>query len=345
MTRDCGVNGQDNCEVVRGDPAGVRTDEIARPVGKFTDPDWTVGGQPRAQVALDHLETLWFNTGTLCNITCRNCYIESSPSNDRLSYLGVADILPFLIEAKAVQTREIGFTGGEPFLNPDMADMIEAALDHEFDVLVLTNAMLPMQRPKVASRLAALNTRLGKRLTIRVSLDHYTAVLHETERGSGSFERALAGLDWLSANGFQIAIAGRTCWGEDEVDCRRGYRDLIRRHGWAIDADDPAGLMLFPEMNEAAYDGPEISIACWGILGLEPSSVMCARSRMVVKRNGDAHPLVLPCTLIPYDRTFDMGHSLADAARANGPMFNDGAVKLCHPNCAKFCVLGGGSCS
>jgi len=26
-------------------------------------------------------------------------------------------------------------------------------------------------------------------------------------------------------------------------------------------------------------------------------------------------------------------------------MFAGGAVKLCHPNCSKFCVLGGGSCS
>lgn len=331
--------------VSNGNVNGTGARTITRPVDKFTDPDWTVGGQPRAEVVLDQLQTLWFNTGTLCNITCRNCYIESSPTNDRLKYLSVADIEPFLREAKAAQTREIGFTGGEPFLNPDMVAMIEAALDHDFDVLVLTNAMLPMLRPQVASRLADLNARLGKRLTMRVSLDHYTAALHETERGPGSFSRALAGLDWLSAHGFQVAIAGRTCWGEDEAVCRAGYRDLIHRHHWPIDADDPTGLMLFPEMNEAAYDGPEISTACWGILGLAPSSVMCARSRMVVKRDGATRPVVLPCTLIPYDNAFEMGHSLESAARANGPMFNNGAVKLCHPNCAKFCVLGGGSCS
>jgi hypothetical protein len=54
---------------------------------------------------------------------------------------------------------------------------------------------------------------------------------------------------------------------------------------------------------------------------------------------------VVPCTLIPYDEAFEMGPTLAQAARAHGGMFAAGAVKLCHPHCSKFCVLGGGSCS
>jgi hypothetical protein len=42
---------------------------------KFRDPRITAKGETRAQVALTALETLWINTGTLCNITCANCYI------------------------------------------------------------------------------------------------------------------------------------------------------------------------------------------------------------------------------------------------------------------------------
>jgi hypothetical protein len=73
--------------------------------------------------------------------------------------------------------------------------------------------------------------------------------------------------------------------------------------------------------------------------------MMCATSRMVVKRRGAARPVVLPCTLLPYDEAFEMGATFAEAAAADGGMFDKGAVRLCHPNCAKFCVLGGGSCS
>ena len=80
---------------------------------------WTAKGEKRASVGLDRLTTLWINTGTLCNITCRNCYIESIPSNDRLEYITAKEAAAFFDEAKALGTREIGFTGGEPFLNPD----------------------------------------------------------------------------------------------------------------------------------------------------------------------------------------------------------------------------------
>lgn len=52
------------------------------PLKKFDDPDMTAKGERRARVALHALRTLWINTGSLCNIECRNCYIESSPEND-----------------------------------------------------------------------------------------------------------------------------------------------------------------------------------------------------------------------------------------------------------------------
>ncbi len=102
--------------------------------------------------------------------------------------------------------------------------------------------------------------------------------------------------------------------------------------------------MLFPEMDERV-DVPEITTACWDILGKTPDDVMCAASRMVVKRKGAETPVVLPCTLLPYDAAFEMGATLSDMLVADGGNFNNGAVKLNHPHCAKFCVLGGGTCS
>jgi sulfatase maturation enzyme AslB (radical SAM superfamily) len=96
---------------------------------KFTDPLVTVTGAPRASVPLTQLETLWFNTGTLCNIACDHCFMESSPRNDSLAYLGRDEARDFMTEAKASfpATREIGFTGGEPFMNPDIIPMLDDA--------------------------------------------------------------------------------------------------------------------------------------------------------------------------------------------------------------------------
>ena len=102
-----------------------------------------------------------------------------------------------------------------------------------------------------------------------------------------------------------------------------------------IDSDSPVDLVLFPEMDETA-DVPEIAEACWSTLGVSPHAMMCASSRMVVKRKGADAPVVVPCTLLPYDKRFEMGETLAQA---------HGSVALNHPHCAKFCVLGGGACS
>ncbi len=306
-------------------------------LAKFSDPDWTAGGEPRARVALHRLETLWFNTGTLCNIACRNCYILSSPENDALVYLAPAEVEAFLdeIAALGLGTREIGFTGGEPFMNPGIIAMLEAALSRGHRVLVLTNAMRPMMRPRVQAGLRRLAERHGERLTVRVSLDHYTAARHDAERGEGSFAVSLDGMRWLRDAGIRMAVAGRTLWGEDEAAARDGYAALFAREGFTIEAADPSACVLFPEMDEAA-EVPEITTACWGILGKRPEDVMCASSRMVVKRKGAARPVVLACTLVAYDPAFELGETLAEAK---------GEVSLNHLHCAKFCVLGGASCS
>ncbi len=75
--------------------------------GKFQDPLVTADGVPRASVALSHAETLWFNTGTLCNITCANCYIDSSPTNDSLVYLTADEVSDYLDQIEARDWRQL----------------------------------------------------------------------------------------------------------------------------------------------------------------------------------------------------------------------------------------------
>jgi hypothetical protein len=303
------------------DPAARRLD-----AAKFRDPQLTAKGEKRASVALRRLETLWLNTGTLCNLACASCYIESSPKNDALIYLSLAEAERFLDEALVLGTREIGFTGGEPFMNREAPAMIAAALERGFEVLVLTNAMRPMRRFE-----DTLKPLAGRKLTMRVSLDHHTMTVHEAERGAGSWVKALDGLKWLAANNFRIAIAGRQLPGESMAEAEAGYARLFAELG----LDVAGGLVLFPPMDETA-DVPEITEACWGITGVSRDAMMCASSRMVVKRRGEAAPRVVACTLLPYDDGFSLGATLAEAAKG---------VMLNHPHCAKFCVLGGASCS
>ena len=221
----------------------IRSEDMK--VGKFSDPDTTATGEARAWVEPMELETLWINTGSLCNLSCENCYIESTPTNDRLAYISAAEVRTLLdeIASEKFAAEEIAFTGGEPFLNPEIIPIITLCLERGFNVLVLTNAMQTMM--KCSAALADLHKCHGEKLRLRVSLDHYSEAQHAKERGPRSWKPAILGLKWLSSQGISISVAGRTYWGEAEQAMRTGYAKLFLQEGIDLDAEDAAQLILF----------------------------------------------------------------------------------------------------
>ena len=299
---------------------------------KFNNPLQTIDGSDRAFVEAKKLSTVWFNTGTLCNIACKNCYIESSPTNDRLSYLSFAEVKQFIDEAieKKLGTHEIGFTGGEPFMNKEVLTMIDYSLSKGFKTLVLTNAMKPMLNRKEA--LLKIN---HPNLTIRVSIDHYEKEKHEKIRGQNTYDVMMQGLQWLNKNQFNYALATRLLLDEDEDIVRKNFNNFIKANHLQLDAYSKKQLVTFAEMDEK-QDTPEITTACWKILNKNPDEIMCSSSRMIVKKKNNVKPSVIACTLLPYDQSFDLGDSLAGSLKK---------IYLNHPHCSKFCVLGGSSCS
>ena len=299
---------------------------------KFKDPITTADGSTRAFIEAKKIKTLWFNTGTLCNIECKNCYIESSPKNDRLDYITFEEVKLFIDEAidKNLGTKEIGFTGGEPFMNKDVLKMIEYSLSKNFKVLVLSNAMKPMLNKR--EDLLKIN---HQDLTIRVSIDHYQKEKHEEIRGKNTFNVMMEGLKWLNQNNFNYALATRLLWGEQEDQLRDNFNLFIDKYNLKLDAKSKEQLVTFAEMDEKV-DTPEITTACWNLLGKNPNDMMCSSSRMVVKKKTSPKPSVIACTLLPYEDEFDLGQNLTDSLKK---------IYLNHNHCSKFCVLGGSSCS
>ncbi len=191
---------------------------------KFKDAFITAKGEQRAHVALKALDTLWFNTGTLCNLTCRNCYIESSPLQRSAGLSdGSRSQRPTSTRSSemATATRLIGFTGGEPFMNRELPAMLDDVLSRGLKAMVLTNAMKPMHKMKAA--LLGLLARHGRNLTVRVSVDHYGRDLHEEERGARSWKPTIDGLEWLGALGLRRPCRRAALLDRDR---RRGARRL-----------------------------------------------------------------------------------------------------------------------
>ena len=303
--------------------------------GKFQLMKTTGKGEDRAFVDMPKLETLWFNTGTRCNLACENCYIESSPTNDELVYISLAEVEAYLdeIEAENLGTKNISFTGGEPFLNHDILPILTLCLERGFEILVLTNAYRAID--KYFDSLFSLNENFPEKLRLRISLDHYTQEIHEQERGPKTFDLTLTTIKKLSDSGINISIAGRSLANESRFEALQGYQQLLNEYEINLTVSRGENIVIFPEMS-TTKDVPEITTGCWNILDVHPHQQMCAHERMVVKRKGAESPVVLACTLIAYDEQFELGTTLKESFQR---------VYLNHPYCAQFCVLGGASCS
>ncbi len=184
------------------------------------------------KVALQSLDTLWFQVaGTLCNLACSHCFISCSPTNHTHEHLDLDTVRKHLQEARGLGVKEYYFTGGEPFLNPDMEAILEATLA-QGPATVLTNALL--LDPARCGRLAALAAASPYSLDIRVSMDGYDAASNDPIRGDGTFERILAGVDNLVEAGLNPVVTVTEVHADNATnDGRDRFLELLRERGVA----------------------------------------------------------------------------------------------------------------
>lgn len=292
--------------------------------------DFTSSGEPRGYIEPHTLDELWFHTGTACNLECPFCLEGSSPGDNRLQRITLADARPLIDEAVGLGVRQFSFTGGEPFIVRDFVNILEYAASRR-PCLVLTNGTEPLlRRLRQIARLRAM----PHPVSFRVSIDYPDEERHDAGRGPGSFRKAMDGVRSLHELGFGVSIARQMSAGEDAAAVDGRYGDLLARHGL------PAGLRIvaFPDFGVPGKSRatPEITEDCMQRYQTEESrrAFMCAFSRMVVKRNGRMR--VYACTLVDDDPDYDLGVSLAEA--------NAQRIRLRHHRCYA-CFRYGSSCS
>ncbi|MEZ5330650.1 MAG: radical SAM protein [Thermoanaerobaculia bacterium] len=282
---------------------------------------------PRVQ--LRSLDTLWFQVGgTLCNLACTHCFCSCSPTNRTHELMTLEEIEPFLGEAAELGVKEYYFTGGEPFLNPQMEAILERTLDFG-PATTLTNGLL--LDPERCARLARLAAGSEYSLDFRVSMDGYRAEENDPIRGEGTFERILAGIGNLHAAGLNPVITVTEVHGASgTVEGREAFFALLRRRG--IDKPRLKVLPVFKIGAEAERAGAYES---WQRLaeGDSPDGtwdhLQCSACRLVTDQG------VWVCPILVNEPTARMGATLADTLHSH---------PLDHPACWT-CHVYGVTCS
>ncbi len=254
------------------------------------------------------LETLWLQVGgTICNLRCHHCFISCSPENTKFGFLTLDACARYLEQARELGVKDYYFTGGEPFANPEMSDILELALQYG-PATVLTNATL--LRESTVEGLERMVRKAGHSLEIRVSLDGYSAAMNDPIRGEGTFDRTIEGTRRLVRHGFRpILTITRTWEGCDEAVLRE-FVKLLEEIGY-----DKPRLKVLPLLKLGAeakrgggYCG-QAGVTHAMMAQYDESRLLCSSARLVTDRG------VWVCPILPDFPEARMGDTLAESVR------------------------------
>ena len=273
-------------------------------------------------VCLTHLDHLWFQVaGTLCNLTCHHCFISCSPKNDSFGFLSLATVDRYLQESISQGVKEYYFTGGEPFLNPEMVPILTTTLQYG-PATVLTNATV--LKDDWLTTLAAAEAASLYSLEFRVSIDGYSPETNDPIRGIGTFQRALDGLQKLVQFGFLPIITATRTWPDSEdAQILEKFSDTLQSIGY-----QRPRIKLLPTLQIGAeekrthgYRNSE-RISADMLADYDVGQLVCEHSRIVTDRGVHVCPILIDST----DSL--LGQSLDEAAQPFA--VNHGACYTCY---------------
>jgi molybdenum cofactor biosynthesis enzyme MoaA len=264
---------------------------------------------------LAHLDELWFQvTGTLCNLACHHCFVSCHPGNRSFGFLSRGDIRQRLEESLVWGVKEYYFTGGEPFLHPEIVAILSDTLKYG-PATVLTNGTV--FKDEWLESLREEEERSLYSLEIRVSIDGFSPETNDPIRGEGTFERAMRGVMKLVQFGFLPIITAARTWpeGEDQQVVKQ-FADMLRRAGY-----ERPRLKVLPTLRLGAEQQrtggylPDERVTEDMLDGFDRSQLICHHSRIVTDRGVHVCPILIESpdsllgpTLAEANRPFTLRH-------------------------------------
>ena len=266
-------------------------------------------------VDISRLDQLWFQVaGTRCNLACNHCFISCHPKNQNFGFLTFEQVRDRLQESIALGTREYYFTGGEPFLNPDMTEILVATLELG-PATVLTNGTV--LKDEWLERLRDAEARSTFSLEFRVSIDGFTADQNDPVRGEGTFERAMRGVEKLVQFGFVPIITAVRTWNiADDFEVISGFQEVLKQLGYSHPRlKILPTLQIGEEANRSTGYSVEQRVTTAMMDGYDQSLLVCNYSRIVTDRGVHVCPILIESpdsllsqSLVDSVRPFPLGH-------------------------------------
>ena len=254
------------------------------------------------------LDSLWIQVGGLsCNLRCAHCFNASGPGNREMPSLSREEVNVLLDEAAQVGVRDVVFTGGEPFLHPDMAEIAGDTL-RRFPATILTNGTLLTDR--IVERLASAARGSIYSLEVRISLDAPSGEANDRIRGKGSFERALAGVARLERAGFLPIVTAVAFREEMDPAALEAFERLLHSRG--IRKPRVKFLPVFrigrEEERSGGYEEDDrVTAEMLEILGTE--QLLCSTARVATSRG------IWVCPILVNEPGGWMGDTLEESFR------------------------------
>lgn len=274
------------------------------------------------------LDVLWLQVaGTLCNIACRHCFITCGPKNDSHPLMSLEQVRASLDEARSVGVKEYYFTGGEPFLHPEIMTMVRWALE-QGPLTILTNALL--FDDEKAAVLGELFRSSPYSLDLRVSLDGTSPEENDPVRGRGTFAQIVEGAKTLVGAGINPVFTVTTVHATLEAsEGRVAFVQSLRDLGFARPRVKfiPPFLLGREARRSGAY--PEGAVLSEGdLMPDEERVLLCGSSRTVTAKG------VYPCPILIEEGGARLGATLPETYAP---------TRLGHPACVT-CHVEGFSC-
>ncbi len=143
---------------------------------------------------------IWLYSTYSCNLACTFCLPESAPGGPRRA-LAADRMVDIARQAAGLGFTEVGVTGGEPFLSPDLPSVL-VSLASLLPTVVLTNGTL--FNP---TRLASLRPLAGLPVRVQISLDSAEPERNDSARGPDNFGKVVDAIPRLVELGLRVRVA------------------------------------------------------------------------------------------------------------------------------------------